>query len=136
MRSRNSQTTRRHSVGIVALLALIALATGCNSAEGPAQPEGIAVVSGDGQFATVSTAVANPLVVLVVDQNANPLPAATVSWKVTGGGGVVSDTTSTSDASGHATIGYTAGASPGTATIVGTVAQIWTATFTVHVVTP
>jgi hypothetical protein len=56
-----------------------------------------------------------------------------VTWIVTGGGGTVSDSTSTSDATGHASIRYTAGAFPGVATVVAIVSQVWTASFTVHI---
>jgi hypothetical protein len=120
----------------LALVALITVLGACNSTAGPPSADGVTAVSGDAQFATVGTAVANPLVVLVVDQNGSPFGGATVNWTVSSGGGAVSDTTSTSDMDGHATITYTAGATPGTATIVATVAQIWTATFTVYVEAP
>ena len=52
------------------------------------------------------------------------------------GGGTVTDSTSTSDVDGHAMMTYTAGSTPGLATIVATVAQVWTASFTVHIVAP
>jgi len=56
-----------------------------------------------------------------------------VSWKVTSGGGSVADTTSTSDASGYARTTYTAGTRSGAATIVATVAQLWTTSFTIYI---
>ena len=90
-------------------------------------------MSGSGQFAVVSSPAANPLVVLVTDNNGNPFPGATVSWVVTAGGGTVSDSTSTSDATGHASINYTAGTFPGTATITATTALVWTAAFTIYI---
>jgi hypothetical protein len=119
-----------------ALLLLSATATACNSTAGPNQPEGIAVVSGNDQFASPGSPVANPLTALVVDQSGAPFPGASVTWAVTGGGGTLTDSTSTSDADGHAMMTYTAGSTAGLATIVATVAQVWTASFTVHVVAP
>jgi hypothetical protein len=90
-------------------------------------------VSGSGQYATVGTPAANPLVVLVVDDNGSPFGSTPVRWTVTGGGGTVADSTSTSDASGHTSMTYTAGSNPGMATVVATVAQVWTATFTIYI---
>ena len=99
-------------------------------------PEGISIVSGNDQYAVTGASIANPLIALVVDQNGSAFPGASVTWKVTGGGGTLSDSTSTSDAGGYARMTYTAGGAPGVATIVATVAQVWTATFTVYVVAP
>jgi hypothetical protein len=120
-------------------LALLALGLGvvsCNSTEGPAVPEGITAVSGNDQPVAVGTAAANPLVVLVTDATGAPFAGATVTWTVTAGGGSVSDSTSVSDATGHATTTYTAGGSPAVATIVATVALVWTTNFTVYVESP
>lgn len=124
----------RRAVSII--LALAGPLAACNSAEGPNVPEGIAVVSGNDQFATVGGPVANPLVARVVDQKGTPFPGASVSWTVSGGGGTLSDTTSTSDGGGYAAMTYTAGSTPGVATVVATVARVWTVSFTVYVVAP
>jgi hypothetical protein len=117
-------------------LALVAFGFGiasCNSTNGPDVPEGITAVSGNDQAAAVGTAAPNPLVARVVDASGAPFSGATVTWTVTGGGGSVADSTSVSDATGHAAMTYTAGSSPAVATIVATVAQVWTTTFTVYV---
>ena len=121
-----------------ALLAFTLALGACNSstANGPPVPGGVTAVSGNNQFAVVSSAASNPLVVLVIDQNGSPLPNAAVNWKVTSGGGAVADTTSTSNASGYATMTYTAGTRTGTATVVATVAQLWTASFTIYIEAP
>lgn len=123
------------AVRVIPIAALIAIGA-CNSAEGPPVPNGVAVVSGSEQFAVAGAAAANPLVVLVIDSNGNPSASTPVSWKVTGGGGTLADSTSTSDAGGHARMTYTAGTETGVATIVATVNQIWTAQFTIHIVAP
>ena len=110
-------TMNKHRPRAAFALLAFALALGaCNSsAEGPPVPGGVAAVSGNHQFAVVSSPASNPLVVLVTDQNGSPLPNAAVSWKVTSGGGSVADTTSTSDASGYAKMTYTAGTRTGAA---------------------
>ena len=119
-----------------ALLALALALGACNSAEGPPVPAGVAAVSGNSQFAIVGSPAANPLVVLVTDQNGSPLANTPVSWTVTTGGGTVADTSSTSDASGHARTTYTAGPRTGAATVVATVAQLWTTSFTIYIEAP
>jgi hypothetical protein len=123
-------------LALVALALVLALGACNSSAEGPPVPAGVAAVSGNSQFAVVGGPAANPLVVLVTDQNGSPLPNTTVSWSVTSGGGAVADTTSKSDASGHATMTYTAGPRTGAATVVATVAQIWTTSFTIYIEAP
>ena len=120
-----------------ALLAFALALGACNSsAEGPPVPSGVTAVSGNNQFAVVNSPASNPLVVLVTDQNGSPLSNATVSWTVTSGGGSVADSTSTSDASGYARTTYTAGPRPGAGTVVATVAQLWTTSFTIYIEAP
>lgn len=128
----SSRPTRRRARILGAFLGIASLGA-CNSSAGPPSPGGVTAVSGNDQFATVGASIANPLVVLVVDENGSPMANVPVAWRVTGGGGAVADSTSTSDAGGHATMSYTAGAAPGTATVVATVAPLWTATFTVFI---
>lgn len=131
-------TMNQHRPRAAFALLAFALALGaCNSsAEGPPVPSGIAAVSGNNQFAVVNSPASNPLVVLVTDQNGSPLSNATVSWTVTSGGGSVADSTSTSDVSGYARTTYTAGARPGAGTVVATVAQLWTTSFTIYIEAP
>lgn len=78
--------------------------------------------SGDGQTATVQTALVNALRVLVTLSGA-PLPGATVQWATSAAGGSVSPTASVSDANGIATttwtLGQTAGPQSATATLSG-----------------
>src|SRR5690348_12139982 len=101
---RNCMLAKRQSRARSILLMLGALALGAcnNNAAEPNVASGVTAVSGNGQFATVGTATANPLVVLVVDQNGQPFSGGSVLWRLTGGGGTLSDTVSTSDAHGHA----------------------------------
>ena len=119
---------------VAPLAAAALLIAACNGSPGPATASGVAVVSGSEQFAVAGSPTANPLVVLVTDDNGNPFGNAKVVWTVSSGGGAVGDSTSTSDASGHTSMTYTAGSNPGVATIVATVASVWTASFTIHIV--
>ena len=80
-----------------------------------------ATASGDGQTATVQTALASALRVLVT-LSGSPVPGATVLW-ATAAGGSVNPTQSVTDASGIATttwtLGQTAGPQGATASLGG-----------------
>ncbi len=69
----------------------------------------LAVVSGDGQEATVTRPLAAPLVVRVVDAPGNPLAGVKVSWTLGYGGGTVAPAESVSDARGYARATWTLG---------------------------
>lgn len=129
----SKSTCDRRARYVIALSAIVALVA-CNSPAGPPTAAGISAVSGNEQFAAPGTPVANPLVVLVVDDGGNPFPNAPVHWTITGGGGTLADTTSTSDASGHSSMHYTAGQTAGVATVSAMVNTFWTTSFNIHVV--
>jgi F420-0:gamma-glutamyl ligase len=61
------------------------------------------------QTGVVGTALAQPVAVIVADQNGAPLANATVNWAVTAGGGSVASSTSVTDANGNATVVWTLG---------------------------
>ncbi|MDE3127662.1 MAG: Ig-like domain-containing protein, partial [Gemmatimonadota bacterium] len=63
-------------------------------------------VSGDVQVDSVGVTL-NPFVVAVTDSFGNPAPGATVNWTVVAGTGSLSAGTSTTDASGKASVLYT-----------------------------
>lgn len=68
-------------------------------------PATLAIDSGDAQTATVNTAVALKPTVRVRDQYSNPVPAAPVTFAVTGGGGTVAPVTAVAtDANGRARV--------------------------------
>ncbi len=98
--------------------------------------------SGSGQSGQVSQQLANPLVVIVKDQNGDPFQGATVSFSVDSGGGSVSPTTATTNASGFAQTQLTLGSTAGTdnnkvhATITGGALAIFSATATTGTPTP
>lgn len=86
----------------------------------PVEPEtkvatSIELVSGGDQTATVETAIASPVVVLVKDQDGNVFEGTTVNFTVTEGS--VSAATGTTDAEGKATVNWTLGARIGKQTL-------------------
>jgi PKD repeat protein len=87
-----------------------------------ADANGIAAVSGQGQNGLVGATLLDSLVVQVTDNFGNPIPAVSVEWSVTGGGGVSPSSTSTDDnglASVQRTLGNTAGEQTTVATAAG-----------------
>src|SRR5690242_20477764 len=77
------------------LMALWLLSTGAAFAQT------VSVVSGQGQIVRSSNIIANPLVVLVRNAAGNPVTGATVTWKLSTGGGTVLHPTSTTDSNGQ-----------------------------------
>ena len=81
----------------------------------------IAINAGDGQSATVATAVAILPSVIVSDANNNPVSGVTVIFSVASGGGFGTGLSKTTDASGIATISsWTLGNTAGTNTLTAT----------------
>ncbi len=95
-------------------------------------PAAIAKQAGDGQTATVATAVAIAPSVRVTDGTGNPVPGVPVTFTVASGGGGVTGSPATTNASGIATVGAwqlgsIAGANSLTAT-TGALSTTFTAT--------
>ncbi|MGH7619721.1 MAG: Ig-like domain-containing protein [Gemmatimonadaceae bacterium] len=67
------------------------------------------VGSTNNQTGVVGAPLAQPVGVIVTDQNAQPLANATVTWTVIGSGGSVASPSSTTDATGSATVVWTLG---------------------------
>ncbi len=91
---------------------------------GAGAPTAITLSAGNGQSATVGTAVATAPAVLVTDGSGNPVSGVAVTFAVTGGGGSVSGGAATTNGSGIAsplswTLGNTAGTNTLTATAAG-----------------
>ena len=89
----------------------------------PGIPMAIALSSGNGQAGAVNTALAAPLVVAVQDSFGNVVPAVTVTWTVTSGGGSV-PATSVTNTLGRAQATWTLGALLGTQTAEATIAGL------------
>ncbi len=81
----------------------------------------IGVNTGNGQSATVNTAVATAPSVIVTDAYGNPVSGVGVTFAVTGGGGSLTGATPTTNASGIATLGsWTLGTVAGANTMTAT----------------
>ncbi|MDB4950229.1 MAG: hypothetical protein JWM27_2878 [Gemmatimonadetes bacterium] len=100
----------------------------------PDAPANIAKNAGDGQSATVNTAVSTAPRVLVTDQYGNPVPSVSVTFAPASGGGSVTGGTVSTNGSGLASVGSwklgtTAGANSLTAT-AGVLSTTFSATAT------
>jgi adhesin/invasin len=92
-------------------------------------PANLAKHAGDGQSATVGTAVAVAPAVRITDANGNPLAGVSVTFAVATGGGSATGTTATTDANGVATVGsWTLGTIAGSNTLTATAGAL-SATF-------
>ena len=80
----------------------------------------LAIVAGNNQSGTVSTALGTPLIVRVVDASGNPEVGASVIFAVASGGGTVNPAIATTDASGRATANWTIGSFAGAQTATAT----------------
>jgi len=69
----------------------------------PTTPTKIEMVSGNGQNGVVGQPLPSPLVVVVTDDNGNPVPDVQVTWAAQGGGSVSSPVTQTGS-NGHASV--------------------------------
>ena len=86
------------------------------------------VVSGDGQSAQVGNALANPLVVRVLDQNNDAFSGASVTFSTTGG--TLSTTSATTGADGQASTALTLPNTAGDYTVTASVSGLADVTFT------
>jgi hypothetical protein len=77
----------------------------------PGAASAIAGAGGDGQRASRSTTLPDPLVVKVTDRFGNPVAGVDVSWRVTRGGGSLSDAHTTTGDDGRASVRWTLGES-------------------------
>ena len=107
----------------VASLLIVGLLAGCGgdttepeSQEPEPQEPVLASVSGNGQSATVGQSVSDPLVVRITRAGSG-VAGMTVSWTVTGGGGSVDPTSSSTDNAGMASTTWTLGSTAGPNTV-------------------
>ena len=115
----------------VGTLGLLSLA-GCSL---DTAPEGLAVmtiVTGDQQTIQVG-AVASPLTVRAYSASAQSIENEPVKWAIASGGGSLSANSTLTDDTGAASVTYTAGGAPGTATITAT-AQSIRVTFNITII--
>lgn len=110
----------RPLVPSAAFLAALLLVASCGGdGDGPTQTVvvNLAKASGDAQTGAVSAPLIEPLVVRVTDQNGGTLQGRTVAWSVASGQASLSSSTSSSDASGLASVQVTLGAQGGAVTV-------------------
>ena len=114
---------------------LVALACGGGSLGLPGDgstPTDLVKVSGDDQSARAGEALPAPLVVRLLDDQGNGVPAGSVTWVVEDGGGTVSPAAATTDGDGLASVNWTLGPSPGSNRVSAVVAGVDTVTFTAN----
>jgi hypothetical protein len=112
-----------------AAIVIIALA-GCKlSTDNPISLT-LGALGGDNQTAAAGTVFADSLKVIVLDQYGFSTEGVTVAWIITAGGGSLSAASTTTDVNGITSVTYTAGLTPGRATITATVVGIGVLTFT------
>ena len=100
------------------------------TATGLAVPGTLAKLSGDEQQAAAGTALSEPFVVEVRDQNGAVLPGAVVTFSVLGDGGTLSVDADTTDAEGLAGTTLTLGGQPGTNIVEAAIAGLEPVIFT------
>ncbi len=90
----------------------------------------VSIDAGDGQSATVGTAVTTAPRVLVTDLGGNPVSGEAVTFAVASGGGNITGSSATTNASGQASVGsWTLGTTAGANTLTATVSGVTPVTF-------
>lgn len=117
----------------LAAVALAALACGGGDlvlpgSTGPASE--LLKMAGDEQSARAGAELPGSLVVRLVDQQGNGVPAGAVTWVVGAGGGTVSPATATTDERGMVSARWTLGPSPGPNSANAVVSGVDVVTFT------
>ncbi len=117
-----------------ALLAAFAAVVACGgNGTGPSDhaPRTIGVAGGNGQQATVGTAVTTAPTFVVKDKSGSVVSGVSVTFAVTAGGGSLGAAVATTDANGHASPGsWTLGTAAGVNSIAASAASLTPATVT------
>ena len=92
-------------------------------------PDAIVLFSGNNQSGRPGAALANPFIVEVIDANDDAVLGVTVTFAVTAGGGTLSATSTTTNASGRAQTTLTLGDAPGNNTVAARVTGLTGVTF-------
>lgn len=98
-------------LSILAVL-LIAAGCGCSDKDDSAPRTVVEVASGDGQTGRAGSTLAKPLTVLVRSEDGHPVAGATVSFRVTAGGGSLDRNSAVTDEAGTASVSWTLGSPP------------------------
>lgn len=112
---------------------LVVAWSACSSDGGGGPPvptaSALTVDAGNNQVGTAGQALGTALSVIARDASSNPVAGVTVTWAAATGGGSVSPTTSSTNASGIASTTRTLGAAAGTHTTSATVTGVAPVTF-------
>ncbi len=103
----------------------LASAACSDSSQNAVAPVGasVSVNSGsNGQTGTAGQPLPQVISVEVLDQDGKPVPSVVVSWNIASGGGTVDSTTSTTDASGNASVQWTLGTKAGADSLLASIA--------------
>ena len=96
-------------------------------------PETLTKVSGDTQSGTPGSALANPFVVEVKDEDGEAIEGLRISFSVTAGGGSLSETSATTDEDGHAETTLTLGSERGINSVQASVSGVDPVTFSTSI---
>lgn len=107
------------SISVIVITVSILFITACEKDDPTPEAASIELVSGNEQTAEVLATLANPVVILVKDQNDDAIAGTTVNFTVSEGS--VSNATVTTDANGNASVIWTLGGTIGTQTLEATV---------------
>lgn len=120
---------------LIALVSAAALAACSDGAMVPSQPAGMAISAGDGQRATVATAVPVAPAVRVVDDGGRAAAGVEVRFSVAAGGGSLTGATAFTDGQGVAALGeWRLGTAAGVNEVRASAAGMATVTFSADAV--
>jgi hypothetical protein len=120
-------------VRALALILGFVVAGACTLDTDNTLPAGIAKTAGDLQTAPANTVLPTALELVVVNQFGEPLKNITVNWTITSGGGSISGTPTLTTDGGVASVTYTTGPTPGTATISAQVHGMFPVVYTITI---
>lgn len=84
-------------------------------------PAAVSNPMGATQTVAVGAVAPQPLMARVVDQDRNPIEGVTVRWEIKSGSGTLSQTETTTNGDGEATVTFTAGNTTGTTVVLAIV---------------
>lgn len=112
---------------------LLATLVGCGGGppqHEPARPATLTITSGNNQTGTVGESLSSLLVVRVNDQTGQPFPGATVTWRITSGGGTVDHVSSVTGSDGTTNARWTLGTQAGANDLTGATGALAPVSFT------
>ena len=121
----------RFRLSFVAFLAAIATLSSCTEPKFDATPATISISGNPATTGTVGAALPTPIAVLIKNAGGEPIPQASVSFAVTGGGGTLGSASVLTDTTGKASTTWTLGPTAGTQSATATVTGLAPVTFTV-----